>query len=145
MQICSIFTFLLVDFGKVLCSSANELQKTQILTILSEIHRLSFRLCGLLSFVCHSYTIAKIMKLLRRPISASDRILDRFCVISVEFLSLGSRRSSSRNVTQRQWARRNICFSQARILDATTGQNFPGFLPESGFMMTLHSKWLYLF
>ena len=32
MQICSIFTFLLVDFGKVLCSSVNELQKTQILT-----------------------------------------------------------------------------------------------------------------
>ena len=27
MQICSMFTFLLVDFGKVLCSSANELQK----------------------------------------------------------------------------------------------------------------------
>ena len=43
------FTFLLVDFGKVLCSSANELQKNsnafsreyyipQILTILLEIH-----------------------------------------------------------------------------------------------------------
>ena len=32
MQICSMFTFLLVDFGKVLCSAANELQKTQILT-----------------------------------------------------------------------------------------------------------------
>ena len=27
------FTFLLVDFGKVLCSSANELHKSQILTI----------------------------------------------------------------------------------------------------------------
>ena len=35
MQICSMFAFLLVDFGEVLCSSANELQKTQILTILS--------------------------------------------------------------------------------------------------------------
>ena len=54
MQICSMFAFLLVDFGEVLCSSANELQKTQILTILSEIHRLSFCLWGLLSFVCHS-------------------------------------------------------------------------------------------
>ena len=54
MQICSMFAFLLVDFGEVLCSSANELQETQILTILSEIHRLSFRLWGLLSFVCHS-------------------------------------------------------------------------------------------
>ena len=28
------FTFLLVDFGKVLCSSANDLHKSQILTIL---------------------------------------------------------------------------------------------------------------
>ena len=44
------FTFLLVDFGKVLCSSANELQQNlnassreyfipHILTVLSEIHR----------------------------------------------------------------------------------------------------------
>ena len=44
------FTFLLVDFGKVLCSSANELQQNsnassredyipQILTVLLEIHR----------------------------------------------------------------------------------------------------------
>ena len=43
------FTFLLVDFGKVLCSSANELQKNsnaspredyipQIMTVFSEIH-----------------------------------------------------------------------------------------------------------
>ena len=51
MQICSIlFTFLLVDFGKVLCSSANELQQNSnassredyiphILTVLLEIHR----------------------------------------------------------------------------------------------------------
>ena len=48
MQICSIFTFFLVDFGKVLCSSANELRKNsntssgedyipQILTVLLEI------------------------------------------------------------------------------------------------------------
>ena len=44
------FTFLLIDFGKVLCSSANELQQNsnassredyipQILTVLLEIHR----------------------------------------------------------------------------------------------------------
>ena len=50
MQIFSMFTFLLVDFGKVLCSSANELQQNsnassredyipQILTVLLEIHR----------------------------------------------------------------------------------------------------------
>ena len=38
------------------------------------------------------------MKLLRRPISASDRIPDRFYVISMEFLSLSRRRSSARNV-----------------------------------------------
>ena len=55
-------SFLLVDFGKVLCSSANELQKNsnassgedyilQILTVLLEI---PFDLCSLLSFVCHS-------------------------------------------------------------------------------------------
>ena len=34
------------------------------------------------------------MELLRRPISASDRIPDRFYVISMEFLSLSRRRSS---------------------------------------------------
>ena len=33
------------------------------------------------------------MKLLRQPISASDRIPDRFCIISMEFLSLSHRRS----------------------------------------------------
>ena len=57
----------MVDFGKVLCSSANELQQnsnasskedyiTQILTVLLEILRIyiKFDLCGLLSFVCHS-------------------------------------------------------------------------------------------
>ena len=54
------------------------------------------------------------MKLLRRPISASDRILDRFCVISMEFLSLSRKRSSSRNVPQRRWARRNVCSLQAK-------------------------------
>ena len=60
----SNFTCLLVDFiGKVLCSSANELQQNsnassrdipQILTVLLEILRVYINLCGLLSFVCHS-------------------------------------------------------------------------------------------
>ena len=53
------------------------------------------------------------MKLLRQPISASDRIPDGFCVISKEFLSLSRRRSSSRNVSQLRWERRNVCRSQA--------------------------------
>ena len=64
------FTFLLVDFGKVLCSSANELQQNsnacsredyipQILTVLLEIHRVyiwplpPFVFC--LSFVNNSW------------------------------------------------------------------------------------------
>ena len=38
------------------------------------------------------------MYLLRRPISASDRIPDKFYVISMEFLSLSRRRPSARNV-----------------------------------------------
>ena len=38
------------------------------------------------------------MWLLRRPISASERILDRFYVISMEFPSLSRRRSFARNV-----------------------------------------------
>ena len=54
------------------------------------------------------------MKLLRRPITASERIPDRFCVISMEFLSLSRRRSSLRNVPRRRWARRNVCRSQAK-------------------------------
>ena len=51
MQIFFNFTFLLVDFGEVLCSSANQLQQKsnatfrkgyipQILTVLLDIHRL---------------------------------------------------------------------------------------------------------
>ena len=36
-------------------------------------------------------------------------------VISMEFLSLSHRRSSSWNVPQRRWARRNVCRSQANI------------------------------
>ena len=39
------------------------------------------------------------MQLVRRPITAYDRVLDRFYVISMEFLSLSRRRSPLRNVT----------------------------------------------
>ena len=56
------------------------------------------------------------MKLLSWPINASDRILDKFCVISMEFLSLSRRRPSSRNVPQRQWSRRNVCRSYATFI-----------------------------
>ena len=38
------------------------------------------------------------MYLLRRPIRASDRILDIFYIISMAFLSLSRRRSSLQNV-----------------------------------------------
>ena len=38
--------------------------------------------------------MARTVKLLRRPISASDRIPDRFCVIGMDFLSLSRRRES---------------------------------------------------
>ena len=38
------------------------------------------------------------MYLLRRPISASDKIPNRFYVIGLEFLSLSRRRSSTWNV-----------------------------------------------
>ena len=61
------FTFLLVDFGKVLCSAVNELQKNLNASSGEEytvIHKywlfcyrfiaFKFDLCGLLSFVCHS-------------------------------------------------------------------------------------------
>ena len=86
----SNFACLLVDFGKVLWSSANELQQnsnasfredyiSQILTALNlETFAFTFDLCGLLSFVCHLYTIAKTMQPLLRTISPSDRIVDRF-------------------------------------------------------------------
>ena len=57
------------------------------------------------------------MKLLLWPISSSDWNPDRFCVISMEFLLLSLRRSSSRNVPQRRWVRRNICHLQARLSD----------------------------
>ena len=62
MQICSIL-FLLVDFGKVLCASTNELQQNsnassrdQIPQILTEIHHVYIILTfvAFLSFVCLS-------------------------------------------------------------------------------------------
>ena len=48
------FTFLLVDFGKILCSSANELQQNSNATNIDCFQRFiafTFDLCGLLSFV----------------------------------------------------------------------------------------------
>ena len=65
--------FLLVDFGKVLCSSANELQQSsnafsrgkyspQILTVLLLLDSLRLHLTFVASsFVCHSETMAKII------------------------------------------------------------------------------------
>ena len=53
-------------------------------------------------------------------ISASDLIPDKFCVISMEFLSLSRRRSSSRNVLHRRWSRRNVCRSQASVRGTRT-------------------------
>ena len=58
-------TVILVDFGKVVCSSANELRQNlnaysreeyilQILTVLLKIHGVYIDLCSLLYFVCHS-------------------------------------------------------------------------------------------
>ena len=79
------FTLLLIDVGEVLCSSANELQQNsnassreeyipQILTVLLEIHRV--------------YIL---------PLWPNVFCLS-FYVISMVFLSLRHRRSSSRNV-----------------------------------------------
>ena len=97
------FTFLLVNFGKVLCSSMNEVQQNsnassrgQIPQILTEIHHVY--IWPLSPFVFCLSAIAKIMYQLRRPISASDLIQNRFYVISMEFLSLSHRRSFARNV-----------------------------------------------
>ena len=54
----SNFTCLLVNFGKALCSSANELQQnsnaSSIAQILTVFFAFTFDLCGLLSFVCHT-------------------------------------------------------------------------------------------
>ena len=56
------FTFLLVDFGKVLCSSVNELQQNSNASAIFHKYWLfclrfivfTFDLCRLLSFICHS-------------------------------------------------------------------------------------------
>ena len=53
------------------------------------------------------------MKVLCRPISASDWVPDRFCVISMEFLSLSRRRSSSRKRPPAAMSEENVCHSQA--------------------------------
>ena len=105
MQICSISHFSWSILLKC-CVSANKLQQNsnassredyipQILTVLLEIHRIY--IWPLPPFVCHLWTIAKTIELLCWPISASDRILDRCDVFSMEFLSLSCRRSSSQN------------------------------------------------
>ena len=60
------------------------------------------------------------MKLLLRPISASDLIPDKLWVISMEFMSLSRRRSSSWNVLHWRWARRNVCRSQASVRGTKT-------------------------
>ena len=59
---------LLVDFGKVLCSSANELQQNsnassreEYIPRILRFFTFTFDLYGLLSFVCHSQKIAKTM------------------------------------------------------------------------------------
>ena len=54
------------------------------------------------------------MYLLRRPISASDRIPDRFYVISIEFQSLSRRRSSAWNVPNGEERGEKDGFSQAK-------------------------------
>ena len=59
------------------------------------------------------------MQLLRRPISTFDGIPDRFYVISMEFLSLSSRRSSARNVPAAKSAEKQM-FSQAVLFRVRT-------------------------
>ena len=66
------FMFLLVDFGKLLCPSANALQQSsnassreeyipQILTVLLYFLRLHLTFEAVCQYVCHSQTIAKTM------------------------------------------------------------------------------------
>ena len=99
----------MVDFGKVLCSSANELQQNsnassredyipQILTVLLEILRVY--IWPLWPFVFYLSFVKKKLKQCNYSLdqSASNRIPDRFYVISVEFLSLSRRRSFAQNV-----------------------------------------------
>ena len=56
------------------------------------------------------------MELLRHPISAYDRILDRSYVISVEFLLLSRRRSSSRNVPSGEERGETLVFAGYAII-----------------------------
>ena len=51
------------------------------------------------------------MQLLRRPISASERIPDRFYFISMEFLLLGRGRYSSRNVLSGEERGQTVVFA----------------------------------
>ena len=80
-QICSIFRFSWSILVKCCVHLRMSSRKTQMLLLEKTIfHKywlfckrfivFTFDLYGLLSFVCHSQTIAKTMKLLRRPISA---------------------------------------------------------------------------
>ena len=123
------FTFLLVDFGKVLCASMNELQQNsnasfrgQIPQILTEIHHVY--IWPLCPFVFCLSTIAKIMYQPRRPISAStDLIQNRFYVISMEFLSLSHRRSFAWNVPSSEERGEMFFFLQAIMLVAATGNS----------------------
>ena len=112
MQICLIICIslsIMVTFCVLLRTSSS---KTQMLFLKKNIFQeywlpcsrfitfttlLTFDLCGLLSFVCHSYTIGKTILLLCGPIRAPDQIQDRIYVISMEFLLLRRRRSSWRN------------------------------------------------
>ena len=50
------------------------------------------------------------MWILHHTISVYDQIPDRFCIISMECLSLSGRCSFSRNISQWQWARKKVCF-----------------------------------
>ena len=100
---------LLVDFG-ILCSPTNELQQNsntssrednipQILTWLCQrFFTFIFDLCGLLSV--KTVIRKQQLKQCKFPVdqSALPPIPDRFYIISMEFLSLSRRRSSTRNV-----------------------------------------------
>ena len=59
------------------------------------------------------------MEILRRPINASYRIPDRFCVISMEFLSLSLRRSFFRHETI-PYTHKNGVFGE----NSVTGQSW---------------------
>ena len=71
----------------------------QICSIL-RFSRVPFDLCSLLPV--NLKTIDKTMQLLHHLIRAYDWIPDRFYVISMEFLSLSRRRSSSWNISSRE-------------------------------------------